>query len=417
MKILRDSYINELMIRRQNGMIKVVTGMRRAGKSFLLLKLFHEKLVEEGVPEDHILELALDDLREIELRNPQNMMAWIESKIKDKQQYYLILDEVQFLGEFAAVLNSCLHIDNLDVYATGSNSRFLSTDILTEFRGRGDQVHVYPLSFSEYSSACQLPERTALNEYLRYGGLPYILSCKTDAQKVQYLDSLWREVYLRDIIEHNRILHSKELEELLSVYASSIGSLSSLRKLADTFKSTKGMTLSINTIGTYSDFLEDAFLINKAVRYDIKGRKYIDSPVKFYFEDLGIRNACLNFRQMERNHLMENAIYNELCRRGFSVDVGIVYSYEKDADGRQVRKNLEVDFVANLGDKRYYVQSAYQMPDDEKREQESRPLRKISDNFRKIIVTYDDISPYYNEDGFLNIGLAEFLRNDNSLDL
>ncbi len=381
------------------------------------MKLFHEKLIKEGVPEDHILELALDDLRKIELRNPHNMISWIECSIKDKQQYYLILDEVQFLGEFAAVLNSCLRIDNLDVYATGSNSRFLSTDILTEFRGRGDQIHVYPLSFAEYSSVTPLQERSALNEYLRYGGLPYILSCKTDAQKVQYLDNLWREVYLRDIIERNRILHPRELEELLAVYASSIGSLASFRKIADTFKSTKGTVLSINTIGTYSDFLEDAFLINKAMRYDIKGRKYIDSPVKFYFEDLGIRNACLNFRQVERNHLMENAIYNELRHRGFSVDVGTVYSYEKDTEGRQARKNLEVDFVANLGDKRYYIQSAYQMPDSEKREQESRPLRKISDNFRKIIVCYDDISPYYSDEGFLNIGLAEFLKNTDSLDL
>ena len=415
MKISRDSYINELMIRRQNGMIKVVTGMRRAGKSYLLLKLFHEKLIEEGVPEDHILELALDDLREIELRNPQNMMAWIESKIKDKQQYYLILDEVQFLGEFAAVLNSCLHIDNLDVYATGSNSRFLSTDILTEFRGRGDQVHVYPLSFSEYSSACQLPERTALNEYLRYGGLPYILSCKTDAQKVQYLDSLWREVYLRDIIEHNRILHSKELEELLSVYASSIGSLSSLRKLADTFKSAKGMTLSINTIGTYSDFLEDAFLINKAVRYDIKGRKYIDSPVKFYFEDLGIRNACLNFRQVERNHLMENAIYNELRLRGWNVDVGMVVVNSRNEQGTSERKQLEIDFVCNKGSKRCYIQSVLSLPDREKMQQEINSLHRIDDSFQKIVVVGGNVKPWMDENGILFLSVYDFMLNPESV--
>ena len=416
MKIPRDNYLNELLLRRHNGMIKVVTGMRRSGKSYLLLNLFHEKLAAEGVPEDHILEIALDDRRNIELRDPDAMLAWIEAGMKDRRQYYLILDEVQFLADFADVLNSCLHIANLDVYVTGSNSRFLSTDVLTEFRGRGDEIHVFPLSFAEYVSPGTLPEREALNAYLRYGGLPYLLLCETDMQKTKYLENLCREVYLKDVVERNHIQNAGNLEELLAFYASSIGSLTSARKLADTFKSVKGVSLSVNTIGSYSRFLEDAFLISKAVRYDIKGRKYIDSPAKYYFEDVGVRNAYLNFRQVERNHLMENVIYNELRRRGFSVDVGSVAAYEKTADGRQSRKNLEVDFVANQGDRRYYIQSAYQLPDDDKREQENRPLRKIRDGFRKIVVTCDDISAYHNEDGFLIIGLAEFLRDGGAMD-
>ena len=417
MKIARDRYLTELLLRRQNGMIKVVTGMRRSGKSYLLLKLFHERLVEDGISEDHILEIALDDLRNIALRTPEAMLSWITGKINDKRQYYLILDEVQFLTDFPDVLNSCLHIDNLDVYVTGSNSRFLSTDVLTEFRGRGDEIHLFPLSFAEYSSACELPERKALDDYLRYGGLPYILSCKTESQKTKYLENLCREVYLKDVVEHNHIRHSAELEELLLFYASSIGSLTSLRKLADTFRSVKGISISINTIASYTGALEDAFLIDKALRYDIKGRRYIDFPAKYYFEDMGLRNSCLNFRQVERNHLMENVIYNELRCRGFSVDVGAINAYEKNSDGRQIRKNLEVDFVANQGHRRYYIQSAYQIPDDEKREQESRPLRRIRDAFRKIIVTYDDISPYHNDEGVLIIGLAEFLKNEEAMDL
>ena len=417
MKIERAQYLNELLLRRHNGMIKVVTGIRRSGKSYLLLKLFHERLVEEGVPEDHILEIALDDRRNIKLRDPDAMLSWIDGKVKDRRQYYLILDEVQFLADFSEVLNSCLHVANLDVYATGSNSRFLSSDVLTEFRGRGDEIHIFPLSFVEFLPACGLPERKALDEYLRYGGLPYLLSCKTEMQKTKYLENLCREVYLKDVVERNHVLHPGEMAELLAFYASSVGSLSSLRKLADTFKSVKGVSLSVNTIGSYSRFLEEAFLISKAVRYDIKGRKYIDSPSKYYFEDVGVRNALLHFRQVERNHLMENVIYNELRRRRFSVDVGEVCAYEKNTEGRQVRKNLEVDFVANQGHRRYYIQSAYQIPDDAKREQETRPLRTIRDAFRKIIVTYDDIAPYHNDDGFLILGLAEFLKDSGAMEL
>ena len=417
MKIPRDELLDQLLLRRNNGMIKVITGMRRSGKSYLLLNLFHDRLVQEGVPEDHILEVALDDRRNGKLRDPDAMLAWIGEKTQDRRQYYLILDEVQLLADFSDVLNSCLHIDNLDVYATGSNSRFLSSDVLTEFRGRGDEIHVFPLSFSEYLPACGMPERQALDEYLRCGGLPYLLRCRTEMQKAKYLENLCREVYLKDVVERNHIRYPGELEELLAFYASSIGSLTSLRKLVDTFKSVKGVSFSINTIGSYSRFLEEAFLISKAIRFDIKGRKYIDSPAKYYFEDLGVRNAYLHFRQVERNHLMENAIYNELRRRGFSVDVGEIHTFEKEADGRLSRKNLEVDFVANRGHLRYYIQSAYQIPDDDKREQENRPLRKIRDAFRKIIVTYDDISPYHSDDGVLVIGLAEFLKEAGAMDL
>ena len=395
-------------------MIKVVTGMRRVGKSYLLTKIFRSHLLGEGVRKDHILEVALDDRRRSKLRDPDAMLEWIEANIKDEQIHYLILDEVQFLGDFAEVLNSCLHIDNLDVYVTGSNSRFLSTDVITEFRGRGDEVHVYPLSFEEFLPASGLPFSKALDDYLRFGGLPYILSCGTDRQKMTYLSHLFKEVYLKDLVERNNLQHPAEMEELLRFYASAVGSLSSLRKLSDTFTSVKGVTLSVNTIGAYSKHLEEAFLINKAMRYDIKGRKYIDSPQKFYFEDLGIRNACLDFRQTELNHLMENLIYNELRKWGFAVDVGNILVYGTSTMPKQ---NLEVDFIANQGHKRYYIQSAFQIPDDDKREQEIRPLMKIKDAFRKILVTFDGLPPYHNDEGILVMRLEDFLQGPESLDL
>ena len=414
MQINRDNYLSELLLRRGNGMIKVVTGMRRSGKSYLLTKIFHSHLLGEGVKKDHILEVALDDRRRAKLRDPDAMLEWIEANIKDDQLHYLILDEVQFLGDFAEVLNSCLHIDNLDVYVTGSNSRFLSTDVITEFRGRGDEVHIYPLSFEEFLPASGLPFRKALDDYLRFGGLPYILSCGTDSQKMTYLSHLFKEVYLKDLVERNNLQHPAEMEELLRFYASSVGSLSSLRKLSDTFISVKGVKLSVNTIGAYSKHLEEAFLINKAMRYDIKGRKYIDSPQKFYFEDLGIRNACLGFRQTELNHLMENLIYNELHKWGFAVDVGNILVYGTSTMPKQ---KLEVDFIANQGHRRYYIQSAFQIPDDDKREQEIRPLLKINDAFRKILVTFDGLPPYHNDEGILVMRLEDFLKGPESLDL
>ncbi len=413
-RIPRDGYLSELLLRRENGMVKVVTGMRRSGKSYLLTKIFHEHLLGEGVPPDHILEVALDDRRKARLRNPDEMLAWIEGSMKDGGTYYLILDEVQFLGDFAEVLNSCLHMDNLDVYVTGSNSRFLSRDVITEFRGRGDEIHMFPLSFAEFSSASEQPFSKALDDYLCYGGLPYILFCDTEKQKTSYLTRLFREVYIKDLVERNRLQHPAEMEELLRFYASSVGALSSLRKLADTFLSVKGIRLSVNTIGAYSDHLVDAFLLNKTMRYDIKGRKYIDSPHKYYFEDIGIRNACLGFRQLERNHLMENLIYNELRQWGFSVDVGNIALTGGDGHSRQM---LEVDFVANQGHRRYYIQSAYQIPDEEKREQEMRPLLKIRDAFRKIVVTFEGMPPYHNEDGILILRLEDFLKGQQSLDL
>ena len=414
MRINRDNYLSELLLRRGNGMVKVVTGMRRSGKSYLLTKIFHEHLLGEGVRPDHILEVALDDRRKARLRDPDEMLAWIEGCMRDGGTYYLILDEVQFLGEFAEVLNSCLHIDNLDVYVTGSNSRFLSTDVITEFRGRGDKIHVFPLSFAEFSFASGLPFPKALDDYLRYGGLPYILSCVTEKQKMSYLTHLFKEVYVKDLVERNRLQHPAEMEELLRFYASSVGSLSSQRKLADTFLSVKGIRLSVNTIGAYSNHLENAFLLNKAMRYDIKSRRHIDSPHKYYFEDIGIRNACLGFRQLERNHLMENLIYNELRKWGFSVDVGNVPTTGNDGHSRQM---LEVDFVANQGHRRYYIQSAYQIPDDEKREQETRPLLKINDAFRKVVVTFDGMPPYHNEDGILVLRLEYFLKGQECLDI
>lgn len=414
MQIDRNQYLNELLIRRKNGMIKVVTGMRRAGKSYLLTKIFRSRLLSEGVRPDHVLDVALDDRRRAKLRDPDAMLAWIEGNVKDGETHYLILDEVQFLKDFAEVLNSCLHIDNLDVYVTGSNSRFLSTDVATEFRGRGDEVHVFPLSFAEFSAAVKLPFDQALDDYLRYGGLPYTLACATDKQKMSYLTHLFREVYVKDLVERNGLQHPGEMEELLRFYASSIGSLSSLRKLSDTFMSVKGVRLSVNTIGSYSRHLEDAFLVRKAMRYDVRGRRYVDSPQKCYFEDLGIRNACLGFRQMERTHLMENLIYNELRQWGFAVDVGNVVT---NGPAGKSRVSLEVDFVANQGHRRYYIQSAYQIPDDEKREQETRPLLKINDAFRKILVTFDGLLPYHNEDGILVMALKDFLKGPGALDL
>ena len=417
MKIKRDFYLKKLLERRRNGMIKVVTGMRRSGKTYLLTKIFRERLLADGVPANHILNVSLDDRRNMALRDPDAMLAWIEKSLKDDRLHYLIIDEVQFMKEFADVLNSCLHIENLDVYVTGSNSRFLSTDVITEFRGRGDEIHIYPLSFAEYAPVSGLSERDALDEYLRWGGLPYLLSCKTEEQKESYLKNLFREVYVKDIVERNRVRYPDELEELLKCYASSVGSLSSWRKLADTFRSVKGVALSVNTVGLYSKYLEEAFLVSKAVRYDIKKRMYIDAPVKYYFEDLGVRNAALGFRQLEPNHLMENLIYNQLRCWGFSVDVGALAVHERNRDGSQSRRRLEVDFVANRGHRRYYIQSAYQIPDDAKREQECRPLRKIGDSFRKVIVTYDGISHYHNDDGFLIIRLTDFLKGVESLDL
>jgi len=417
MEIKRDLYLNRLIRREKNGLIKVVTGVRRCGKSYLLFNLFHDYLIEKGVAEDHIIEVALDDRSNKELRDPDQMLAYLKDRIKDKETYYIILDEVQLLSEFEDVLNSLLHIRNADVYVTGSNSRFLSSDVITEFRGRGDEIRMYPLSFREFCSAYPGSEEDAWEDYYTYGGLPLILTRETDEEKAEYLINLFQKVYLSDIIDRHKIRNREELDELVDILASAVGSLTNPLKLSKTFKSVKNKTISDKTLKKYIDYLTDAFLVSKAVRYDIKGRKYIGSPTKFYFEDVGLRNARLNFRQTEENHIMENIIYNELRIRGYRVDVGLVEIFGKNSDNKTEKKHLEVDFVATKGSEKYYIQSAFTMPTDEKRMQEERPLNAIGDSFKKIIVVKDNIKPRRDEMGIVTMGIRRFLLNKNSLEL
>ena len=417
MEIKRDLYLDRLIRREKNGLIKVVTGVRRCGKSYLLFNLFHDYLIEKRVAEDHIIEVALDDRSNKELRDPDQMLAYLKNRIKDKETYYIILDEVQLLSEFEDVLNSLLHIRNADVYVTGSNSKFLSSDVITEFRGRGDEIRMYPLSFREYSSAYPGSEEDAWEDYYTYGGLPLILTRETDEEKAEYLINLFQKVYLSDIIDRHKIRNREELDELVDILASAVGSLTNPLKLSKTFKSVKNKTISDKTLKKYIDYLTDAFLVSKAVRYDIKGRKYIGSPTKFYFEDVGLRNARLNFRQTEENHIMENIIYNELRIRGYRVDVGLVEIFGKNSENKTEKKHLEVDFVATKGSEKYYIQSAFAMPTDEKRKQEERPLNAIGDSFKKIIVVKDNIKPRRNEMGILTMGIRRFLLNKNSLEL
>lgn len=417
MEIKRDLYLNRLVHREKNGLIKVVTGVRRCGKSYLLFNLFHDYLIDKGVDEDHIIEVALDDRSNKELRDPDQMLAFLKNRIKDKEMYYIILDEVQLLSEFEDVLNSLLHIRNADVYVTGSNSKFLSSDVITEFRGRGDEIRMYPLSFCEFSSAYQGREDDAWEDYYTYGGLPLTLTRETDEEKAEYLINLFQKVYLSDIIDRHKIRNREELDELVDILASAVGSLTNPLKLSKTFKSVKNKTISDKTLKKYIDYLTDAFLVSKAVRYDIKGRKYIGSPTKFYFEDVGLRNARLNFRQTEENHIMENIIYNELRIRGYRVDVGLVEVFGKNSENKTEKKHLEVDFVATKGSEKYYIQSAFVMPTDEKRRQEERPLNAIGDSFKKIIVVKDNIKPRRNEMGIVTMGIRRFLLNDNSLEL
>lgn len=417
MEIKRDLYLNRLIRRENNGLIKVVTGVRRCGKSYLLFNLFHNYLIEKGVAEDHIIEVALDDRSNKELRDPDQMLAYLKDRIKDKETYYIILDEVQLLSEFEDVLNSLLHIRNADVYVTGSNSKFLSSDVITEFRGRGDEIRMYPLSFREFSSAYPDSEEYAWEDYYTYGGLPLILTRETDEEKAEYLINLFQKVYLSDIIDRHKIRNREELDELVDILASAVGSLTNPLKLSKTFKSVKNKNISDKTLKKYIDYLTDAFLVSKAVRYDIKGRKYIGSPTKFYFEDVGLRNARLNFRQTEENHIMENIIYNELRIRGYRVDVGLVEVFGKNTENKTEKKHLEVDFVATKGSEKYYIQSAFAMPTDEKRKQEERPLNAIGDSFKKIIVVKDNIKPRRDEMGIVTMGIRRFLLNKNSLEL
>ena len=417
MEIRRDVYLNKLIRKKKNGLIKVVTGIRRCGKSYLLFHLFHNHLLEEGVPEDHVIEVALDDRRNKALRDPDAMLRYIEQRMQGKGDYYIILDEVQYMDEFEDVLNSLLHIPNADVYVTGSNSKFLSSDVITEFRGRGDEIHVYPLSFREYASVYPGTPDEAWDDYVVYGGLPLILSMEAPEDKAEYLTTLFQKVYLSDIVERHNVRSKAELDELVDVLASSTGSYTSLSKLMKTFKSVKNKTLSDKTIKNYIDFLMDSFLISKATRYDIKGKKYIGSPAKYYFEDVGLRNARLGFRQVEENHLMENIIYNELRIRGYHVDVGVVEHYSANSAGKREKRQLEVDFVATLGSDKCYIQSAFAMPSSDKAEQERRSLLSISDSFRKIIVVGRDQKVRRDENGIATVGIQKFLLDENSLRL
>ena len=411
-EIKRDVYLNKIIEKRENGLIKIITGIRRCGKSYLLDPLFKNYLLESGVKEDHIIKLDLDERKNNKFLDPDQLDQYIRDLIKDNDQYFLILDEIQKVEDFESVLNGFLHIRNLDVYVTGSNSKFLSSDIITEFRGRGDEVRIHPLSFSEFYSAFNGTKEEAWEQYVVYGGLPRILSFKNELEKSEYLKNLFEKTYLDDIVERNNVQRVDVLDAVVNILASSIGSLTNPNKLSNTFESSGFKDVSVNTITSYINYLQDSFLIEKATRYDVKGKKYIQTPYKFYFSDIGLRNCRLNFRQQEETHIMENIIFNELLYRGYNVDVGVVEVREGDD-----KKQVEVDFVCNQYNKRYYIQSALSLPTREKTIQEERPLMNIPDNFKKIIVVKDDIKSWISEEGISIVGLKEFLLNPNSMDL
>lgn len=417
MEIRRDIYLNKLISKKHNGLIKVVTGMRRCGKSYLLFNLFKEYLVNEGVNENHIIEIAFDSFENRKYRDPEVLFPYLMEKIADKEMYYVLLDEVQMLDDFESVLNSLGRKKNVDVYVTGSNAKFLSKDIITEFRGRGDEVHMYPLTYSEFMSVYDGDKQEGWRDYVLFGGIPLVLGFETADQKSDFLKSLFEETYISDITGRNNIRNKAELEELLNILSSAIGSLTNPSKLSATFKSVKNKTISKDTIIKYIDYLKDSFLIDSAIRYDIKGKKYINTPSKYYFTDLGLRNARLNFRQVEETHAMENIIFNELKVRGYNVDVGVVVMNEVDKNGKKIRKQLEVDFVCNKGSKRFYIQSAYALPDKEKMEQEQRPLVNTGDGFKKIIITKDAVAPLYNDEGILVMSVYDFLLNPDSMEI
>ncbi len=417
MEIRRDIYLKKLINRMHNGMIKVVTGIRRSGKSYLLFTIFKDYLLSEGVDEDHIISIELDRLENKKYRNPYVILEQIRSQLIDSKDYYIFLDEVQLLDQFEDVLNSLLHIRNVDVYVTGSNSKFLSKDIITEFRGRGDEVHVYPVSFREYMTVFNGDKYEGWSSYVRFGGLPLTVTMNSDEQRVEYLTRLFEETYIKDIIERNHIEKKQELNDLINVLASGIGSLTNPSKIVATFNSVIQSNISLNTVRSYIEYLEDAFIISEANRYDVKGRKYIGTPLKYYFEDVGLRNARLGFRQVEETHLMENIIYNELRVRGFSVDVGVVMKRKRTKAGVQEKKQLEIDFIANQGSRRYYIQSAFSIPDEEKRKQEKASLINVGDSFKKIIIVKDVVKPWHDDDGILTISLYDFLLDEKSLEL
>ncbi len=430
MEIKREYYLKKLIQRKQNGLIKVITGVRRCGKSYLLNTIFYNYLLESGVAEDHIIRFAFDsaddltligeNLIELERENkkvdPEKFMAYIRSQTASEGLYYILLDEVQMLGCFESVLNGYLRKSNMDIYVTGSNAKFLSSDIITEFSGRGDEVHMFPLSFSEFMSVYKGDKYEGLVEYMLYGGIPMVVLRDDASDKSATLERLFDEIYLSDICKRHKVKGKGELEDLLNILSSDIGSLTNPEKLKNTFKSMKNSSITANTIRRYIGYLEDSFLIESVQRYDIKGKSYIETPRKYYFSDLGLRNARINFRQFERTHTMENVIYNELLMRGYNVDVGVVPVTEKKENHQSVRKQLEVDFVCNMGSKRYYIQSAFSLPTEEKIKQEQRPLIKIEDSFKKIIVTGDVTMPYYNDDGILTISIYDFLLNPDSLE-
>ena len=408
--IKRDIYLNKLIARKDNSAIKIITGIRRSGKSFLLFNLFYNYLLKQNVPNDHIIKISLDDDKYESLKDKKELRTYVEKKIIDSKTYYLFIDEVQMCDGFEAVLNGLNKIENLDIYVTGSNSKFLSSDIVTEFRGRGDEVRVYPLSFKEYYSDGDLNFNDAWKNFLTYGGLPFIITKKTHEEKTAYLKTLFEYTYIKDILERNNLKDEKVLDTLINVLASSIGSFSSAKKISDTFKS-KGYKTTDLTISDYIKYLLDAFVILKAQKFDIKGRKYISSPAKYYFTDIGLRNAKLDFRQQEENHIMENIIYNELLIRGYSVDVGMVIERQKENDKLNY-KQLEIDFVCNDGTQKYYIQSVYSIPNSKKMNQETRPLLKINDSFKKIIIVKDDINTWVTDDGIIIMGLKQFLLSD-----
>ncbi len=416
MEIRRDVYLEQLKIRKDNGMIKIITGIRRCGKSFLLFVLYKKYLLENGVDNEHIIEIALDGIENEELRDPKVCYQYIKDTIKDDRKYYLLLDEVQFMPRFEEVLNSLLRISNIDVYVTGSNSKFLSSDIVTEFRGRGDEIRIYPLSFAEFYDAYDGDYDDAWNEYMIYGGLPQVAQFSMERQKAEYLKNIFTNVYIKDVVERNKIQSVDEIGTLVDILASAIGAPTNPTKISKTFKSERGVQYSNKTISNHIDYLTEAFLISKADRYDIKGRKYVGANLKYYFSDVGLRNARLNFRQQELTHIMENIVYNELLVRGYNVDVGIVDVFAKNSEGKRVHKQLEVDFVVNQSSQRYYIQVAYDMTTEQKQAQELNSLRNIPDSFKKIVIVNGTKKPWRNDEGFVIMGMKYFLLNADSLE-
>jgi predicted AAA+ superfamily ATPase len=417
MIIARDKYLRQLIEARGNGMVKIVTGMRRSGKSFLLMTLFHQYLIEQGVAEDHIIEISLDNRKNKPLRNPDALLERIDHLIQsDGQMYYVILDEVQLVDDFVEVLLSLMQDKRLDVYVSGSNSRFLSKDVVTEFRGRGDEIHLFPLSFAEYYAAVGGDKHEAWKEYYTYGGLPQILQIDNEEKKINYLLDLYELTYIKDIIERNHLRNVEGLRALVRVLASNIGSSTNPKRIGDTFQTVEHIPMKDSTIRDYIKYLQDAYMIEEALRYDVKGRKYIGTETKYYFADMGLRAAILNFRQQEETHIMENIIYNELRMRGYRVDVGLVETWKTSAEGKNIRVPLEVDFVVNKGAERIYIQSAFRMPTDDKVAQEKRSLLNTNDNFRKIIIVGDDIKRKTDEQGIITMSLYDFLLDSHVIE-